>query len=273
MSHAPLHIPLADRALLRLSGPDWRSFLQGLITQDVETLAPGELRYGALLSPQGRLLLDLFVLGEADGCLIDAPADRLEDLIRRLTLYRLRAKVDIAPASGQAAVLIGASGTPAGWLDDPRLPGLALRGYGTAAPAGTVAGEISDWDAHRIALAVPAMADFGDDASYPIEVNLDLLGAIDFHKGCFVGQETTSRMKRRGQIKSRLLPLAADGPPPGPGAEILSGDLRAGVVRSGVARPDGSSLYLGLMRLDRSEGDLTVEDRPTRLQRPGWMGT
>lgn len=252
---------LTDRACVRVSGDDWRGFLQGLLTQDIETLGEGELRYGALLTPQGRLLVDLFILGSADGALLDVAADRREDLIRRLTLYRLRSKVTIT--SEEAGVFAAFGDDPgAGWIVDPRLPALGWRAYELDVED-TVAREA--WEAHRIALAVPDMADFGDDATYPIEANLDLLNAIDFKKGCFVGQETTSRMKRRGTVKSRMLPLRmADAV--APGTEVLNGELRAGVTASAAG-----GLALGLMRLDRIDGALTADGRPVEVVRPSWL--
>jgi len=112
MSHAPTYAVLRDRAVISVSGPDWRPFLQGLLTQDVETLTPGELRFGALLSPQGRLLFDLFILGREDGCWLDVPADRREALIARLTLYRLRAKVEFAAHPGPVIALWGITDCP-----------------------------------------------------------------------------------------------------------------------------------------------------------------
>jgi folate-binding protein YgfZ len=113
------------------------------------------------------------------------------------------------------------------------------------------------YDAHRLAVGVPGPADWGTDKTYPIEANFDLLNGIDFKKGCFVGQETTSRMKRRGTIKSRMLPIAFDGPPPAFGSEVLAGELRAGEVLSGR---DGRAM--ALLRLDRIEGaDLTADGR------------
>jgi len=259
---------LDSRALVRLGGADWRSFLQGLITQDVETLRPGEARFGALLTPQGRLLHDLFVVGREDGAWLDVAAADRDAILQRLALYRLRAKVEIAADPAPVAVLFGAvaEGAP-GWVRDPRLPGLGWRGYGAAAPAGASTGAEADYDAWRLALGVPGPADWGADATYPIEADFDLLGGIDFKKGCFVGQETTSRMKRRGQIKSRMLPIRFDGPPPAPGAEVLAGTLRAGQVLSGR---DG--IAMALLRLDRIEGaDLQVDGRPVRVERPAWM--
>jgi folate-binding protein YgfZ len=105
-----------------------------------------------------------------------------------------------------------------------------------------------------------------DEGTYPIEANFDLLNGIDFAKGCFVGQETTSRMKRRGEIKKRMLPIAFEGSPPPAGAEILNGELRAGEVLSGM---EGGAM--ALVRLDRIDGALTVDGRPVTVRRPEWM--
>ncbi|HYD46296.1 MAG TPA: folate-binding protein YgfZ [Phenylobacterium sp.] len=261
---APLTtVSLSDRALVAVAGPDWRSFLQGLITQDVETLAAGELRFGALLTAQGRLLHDLFLLGREDGCWLDVAAEQRAALIQRLSIYKLRAKVTIEPLDAPVAAAFGELATALeGWVRDPRLPELGWRGYAVEAED-----DASSYDRHRLALGIPASADWADAATYPIEADFDLLHGIDFKKGCFVGQETTSRMKRRGTIKNRMLPIAFDGPPPAPGAEVLAGELRAGEVRSGQ---DGRAI--ALLRLDRIEGAaLTVEGRPVRVETPEWL--
>src|SRR5579872_357751 len=202
MAEGPLAAELKSRALVGVIGPDWRDFLQGLLSQDVETLGPGELRFGALLTPQGKLLFDLFILGRDDGCWLDVAADRREALIQRLTIYRLRAKVEIAAVEASVwAVWNGA----AGGAPDPRLLALGRRAYGRT-PGGAAITDEAAYNTMRLALGVPdAAKDAPDD--YPIEANFDRLNGIDFQKGCFVGQETTSRMKRRGQIKSRMLPL------------------------------------------------------------------
>jgi len=255
--------PLRSRALIAVSGPDARSFLHNLLTQDVETLRDGEIRFGALLSPPGRLLFDLFVVGEAGAVLLDVAARRREALLQRLAMYRLRAKVEVA--ADDRPVLAAWPDAPADFLTDPRLPALGGRGYGVQVE--TDATE-ADYDAHRLALGVPdPLADTREDRTYPIEANFDLLNGIDFQKGCFVGQETTSRMKRRGAIRNRMAPLAFDGPPPPFGAEVLNGDLRAGEMLSGR---DG--LAMALLRIDRLDGDLTVDGRPVRLRRPDWLG-
>ena len=253
---------LDSRALIRVSGPDARPFLHNLLTQDVETLSAGELRFGALLSPPGRLLFDLFLWGEADAVVLDVDADRREALLQRLTMYRLRAQVTVEP--DDRPVFAAWDGDAAGFTTDPRAPGLGGRCYGgVVEPEATEA----DWQAHRLCVGVPdPTTDAPSDKTYPIEANFDLLNGIDFQKGCFIGQETTSRMKRRGSIKTRMLPLTFDGPPPAFGTEILNGELRAGEVLSGV---DGAAM--ALVRLDRLEGALTVDGRSVQVRRPVWM--
>ena len=267
MTTPPLASPatamLTDRAVIAVSGPDWRSFLQGLITQDVETLAEGELRYAALLTPQGRLLYDLFLFGEADGVRLDAPAPHRDALLAKLKLYRLRAKVEIAATGDVVSALFDGETAPAPWRRDPRLPAFGWRTLGAVCDANA-----GDYDAHRLRLGAPDLLRDGlSDRDYALEANLDLLNGVDFRKGCFVGQETTSRMKRRSVVKSRLVPLAFDGPPPPPGAEVLAGTLRAGEVRSG-----SQGRALALLRLDRAAaGGLTVDGRPVRLDPPDWL--
>ncbi|MGI9168888.1 MAG: YgfZ/GcvT domain-containing protein [Caulobacteraceae bacterium] len=259
---------LPSRAMISVGGADWRSFLQGLITQDVETLTDGEARFAGFLTPQGRLLFDLFVIGAGDGCLIDCAADPRDALIQRLAIYRLRAKVDIAPSDLTVLALWGSSAVPTEWSADLRLPALGWRGYGAAAPAGATRVDEAAYEAHRLALGVPGPADWGVEATYPIEANFDLLNGIDFKKGCFVGQETTSRMKRRGAIKSRMILVTFAGAPPAHGSELLAGPLRAGVVLSGA-----KGAAMSLLRLDRLEaGPLTLPDgRPWRPVWPGWL--
>lgn len=271
MTAAALHLAaLTDRALVRVAGADARPFLHNLLTQDVEGLAPGELRYGALLTPQGRLLNELFLLGEADSVVLDAPAAQREALVARLKLYRLRAKATIEPLD--EPVFAGwTTGGPVeapgpAWRPDPRSPELGIRAYG-APDLEQASADALDYDAHRLRWGVPAAADLLEDRTYPIEADFDLLNGIDFRKGCFVGQETTSRMKRRGPIKTRLVPITFDGAAPPFGAEVLAGELRAGEVRSG-----GPGRALALLRIDRAVGAaLTVEGRPVRLDPPPWL--
>jgi tRNA-modifying protein YgfZ len=264
---------LQSRSLIAVDGPEWRSFLQGLITQDVETPAPGVARFGALLTPQGRLLYDLFVVEHESGAWLDVEAGHRDALMQRLMIYRLRAKVGIAADDTPVSVLFSDTAAPkppsGHWVRDGRLPELGWRGYGVEMPPGAVAATEAEREAQKLRLGVPGPADWGVDKTYPIEANFDLLNGIDFKKGCFVGQETTSRMKRRGVIKNRMLPLLFEGPAPAAGTEVLAGDLRAGEVLSG-----GDGRAISLVRLDRALGaDLTVEGRPARAEVPAWMST
>jgi hypothetical protein len=254
---------LDSRALIRVSGSDARPFLHNLLTQDIESLAPNALRFGGLLSPPGRLLFDLFLWGEADAVVLDVAADHREALLQRLAMYKLRAQVTIE-ADERPVFAAWGGDLPAGFTPDPRLPRLGGRACGV--DIATDASE-SDWQAHRLSLGVPdPTADALSDKTWPIEANFDLLNGIDFRKGCFVGQETTSRMKRRGAIKTRMLPIAFDGPPPPFGAEILNGELRAGQVLSGIG-----GLAMASVRLDRLDGELDVDGRRVSIVRPDWM--
>lgn len=270
----PVVAPLVSRSVIAVAGPDWRSFLQGLVTQDVETLADGEARFAGLLTPQGRLLFDLFIVGRAGDGLIDCVAEHRGALMQRLQTYRLRAKVEIAAETMTVHARWGdlasadAEEKKEGWVRDPRLPGLGFRGYGAPTTTGTGSTDEAAYDAHRSALGVPGPVDWGTDKTYPIEANFDLLGGIDFKKGCFVGQETTSRMKRRGTIKSRMAPITFAGPPPAFGTELLAGDLRAGQVLSGR---DGRAM--AMLRLDRLDtGPFTWADgRAWRADLPAWI--
>ena len=264
---------LTSRALIAVEGDGWRPFLDNLLSNDVEGMAPGEVRAALLLTPQGKYLFDLFVIapraGQADIALLDVQASQREALIQKLKLYRLRAKVGIEPADGAVWAAWGPypdeGGPGEGWTPDPRLKALGWRGYGREAL--TDAGEDA-YDAHRLALGVPdAAKDSEADKTFPLEADWDLLNAIDFHKGCYVGQETTSRMKRRSAVKTRMAPITFDGPPPAPGTPVQTAEgLRAGEVLSGR---DGRAL--ALLRLDRAvSGPLAVGSLPVTLEIPSW---
>ena len=254
-------VRLTDRALVEVSGEDRVAFLQGLLSQSVEDLSPGEARYGALLTPQGRLLFDLFIIGRLDAVWLDVAAERRDDLLARLKIYRLRSRVELRSLETDIWACWPDAPGP-GWVADPRRDGLAWRAWGPADPPAETGGP-EDWRRRRLAFGVGDSDDFDFDRDYPVELNFDQVGGIDFAKGCFVGQETTSRMKRRGQVKTRLVPIRFEGPPPARGSEVLNGDLRAGEVRSGV---DG--LALALLRLDRIDGALTAEGRTVSVEPP-----
>jgi len=216
-----------------------------------------------LLTPQGRLLYDLFVVGREDGCQLDVQGEWRDALIQRLTMFRLRAKVTFEADDTPVSALFG--GEAEGFIADPRLPELGMRGYGVEAPEDAEVVDEAAYDRHRLELGVPGAADWGTEKTYPIEANFDLLGGIDFKKGCFVGQETTSRMKRRGAIRNRMLPITFDGAPPLHGTEVLNGERRAGQVLSGQ---DG--IAMALLRLDRIDGDLTADGRKIAVEKPAY---
>ena len=251
---------LDSRALIRVNGPEARPFLNNLLTQDVETLGAGELRFGGLLSPPGRLLFDLFLWGEDNAVVLDVAAEKRDALMQRLSMYRLRAKVEVG--ADDRPVFVSWPGVAEGFAPDPRTAALGGRTIGDFAATATE----DDWNDHRLAVGAPDPTRDADEGTYPIEANFDLLNGIDFKKGCFVGQETTSRMKRRGEIKKRMLPLTFHGPPPAPGAEVLNGELRAGEVLTGR---DGAAM--ALVRLDRIDGELTVDGRVVTAVKPEWM--
>jgi folate-binding protein YgfZ len=260
---------LTSRALIAVSGPDARPFLDNLLSNRVEDLQPGQARAALLLTPQGKFLFDLFVVAPPadepqDILLLDVQADRREALIQRLKIYRLRAKIEVEPVDG--AVWAAWGGDPGqGWTSDPRLAELGWRGYGREAPADH--GEDA-YDAHRLLLGVPDPArDCEPDKTFPLEADYDLLNAIDFKKGCYVGQETTSRMKRRSAVKTRMIPIRFDGPTPAFGTPVETQDgLRAGEMLTGR-----NGRALALLRLDRAvSGPLACQDRSVVLDIPGW---
>ena len=252
-----------DRAVLRLTGADSRHFLQNLLTADVDHLAPGTATYAALLSPQGKILADLFVVAEADGFLIDCAASQKPDLVKKLTLYKLRANVALTDLADQT-ILVSPAALPGGW-HDPRLSAMGWRGIADrgAAPS-------PDYDAARIAAGLAdSDADIGTNQLFPHEANLDQLGGVSFSKGCYIGQEVVSRMEHRGTARSRILPLALSGPAPIPGTGIRAGDKLVGTLLSSAG-----SRALGLIRLDRlaeAEGPLLTDAVTARVQKPAWV--
>jgi folate-binding protein YgfZ len=187
---------LADRTLLRVGGAEARSFLQGLVTQDVMAVHPGAPRWAGLLTPQGKALFDFILWDDGDAILIDCEAAQAEALTRRLSLYRLRRPVTIEPAaSGIHWSLDGEQR-----VRDPRLPELGRRWLAPAAePA-------AGWQAHRLALGVTeGAAELGQDKTLWLECNTRELGGVSFIKGCYVGQENTARMHHRSKVNRRLV--------------------------------------------------------------------
>jgi tRNA-modifying protein YgfZ len=241
---------LPDRAVVTVSGEDASALLQGVLTCNVETLAADEARLGALLTPQGKILFDFLIARKEDGFLLDVAAERAPDLVKRLGLYRLRAKATIALdlTLGVAAAWDGAetAATVARYRDG-RLAGLGARLYHAAGAFSADATE-ADYHAHRIALGIPEGGrDFPWSDAFPHEALMDQLGGVDFRKGCYVGQEVVSRMQHRGTARTRIVPLVAVSDASlETGAEITAGQRGLGTVGSVAGRRG-----LGLLRLDR----------------------
>jgi folate-binding protein YgfZ len=217
---------LADRALIRLSGEDVRGFLQGLVTNDVAGALPV---WAGLLTAQGKALFDFLVWADGEDLLIDCEAAQAESLARRLALYRLRRKIEIArdPTIGVHWSAAGAEGVP-----DPRLPELGHRWIG---PAGEGQGAEAAWRAHRLGLGVTeGLAEIGQDKTLWLETNATELGGVSFTKGCYVGQENTARMNWRQKVNRRLIVTHAESDP-GEAARTFYPDLKLAVRHARVA--------------------------------------
>ena len=260
MSHCQAAL-LSDRGVLRVTGADARTFLQGIITSDLDKVEDGVAIHAGLLSPQGKILFDFFVVADGGGFLVEGAKDTLGALSKRLAFYRLRAAVEIGEASDLhvAAVWDGADNMPDGAIAfaDPRLAALGTRvllpeARALAALSCTDAGE-SAYHAHRIRLGVPEGGrDYALGDTFPHEALLDQLNGVDFAKGCFVGQEVVSRMQHRGTTRKRIVPVEGDAPLHS-GDEVRAGDLSIGRIGS----VDGQ-FGLALLRLDRA-GDAAAK--------------
>ncbi|MEN9874869.1 MAG: hypothetical protein RL186_1766 [Pseudomonadota bacterium] len=244
------HFALTSRGVLRVSGPDATSFLNGLLSQDVTKAGPSEAVYAALLTPQGKYLFDLFVLSpQADVYLLDAP--RPADCLKRLGLYRLRSQVTIEDVSGELKVFASLEGEGAfadGYMfADPRLPSLGQRRIAPQSHNWADASGEAHHHAACRALGVPdPSTDLVIEADFALEGLFDELGGIDFHKGCYVGQEMTSRMKRRGKVRQKLCRVELGCAELPFGTPILAGDWEVGQLRT-----SGGGIGLAMIRFDR----------------------
>ncbi|MDE2183038.1 MAG: folate-binding protein YgfZ [Alphaproteobacteria bacterium] len=252
---------LSDRAVISLVGPEARHFLQGLITNDIGTVAPGRPTYAALLTPQGKILFDFLLFESDDVLLIDCPRTMRVALVKLLSHYKLRAKVEIAERD-DLAVFVGDG--PA----DPRLAALGRRNVGAL-----VATETADvaYRNRRLDLGVPEGEDFGSDKIFALDGGLDELHAISFRKGCYVGQELTARMKHRGTDRKRLLAVdAADGTPLPAGAAVSAAGRDLGTLTSTYG-----ARGFALIRLDRlaetGKAPCHAGAIPVRVAKPMWL--
>jgi tRNA-modifying protein YgfZ len=256
-----------DRAVLRLSGPGSRPFLQGVVTNDVHGLDRGPV-YAGLLTPQGKYLFDFLLIPEGGDILIDVKAESAAALATRLDLYKLRARVTVERC--ELGVIVGLGDpAPDGAVDDPRERALGWRLY-TRDPVAALAGlaplDPAEWQALRVRHAVPESGiELVSDETYILEAGFERLAGVDFKKGCYVGQEVTARMKHKTEMRKGLVPVRVEGEPPPPGTEIIAAGRSAGVLYS-VA--DG--IGLAHLRFDRASGPMVAGSaRVTRLPATG----
>jgi hypothetical protein len=260
---------LPDRGVVKVAGDDARRFLNGLVTNDMAKVSPGHPRFAALLTPQGKIIVD-FIVAEApaedgSGFFLDAPKALAGTLVEKLNFYKLRAKViceDLSEVLGVMAVWDGKGDSEYGLsYPDPRLPALGLRvmlpphlAGEAAADLGATLSTAESYEAHRIALAAPrGGVDFIYGDTFPHEADMDQLNGVDFEKGCYVGQEVVSRVEHRASARSRVVPIAYDEFAPSGGLPITAGDKQVGTLGS-TAKGRG----LALMRLDKIADALTA---------------
>lgn len=268
---------LPERAVFEITGPEARSFLQGLVTADVESLEPGNAAHAGLLTPQGKIMFDFFVFATNTGFLIDCATSQKPELMKRLTFYKLRADVEIVARDDLAvAAAWGAQPQPIDDVTifaDPRLQEMGARLLATPEVLqGVENTDAHAYHLHRISHGIADTdADIGSSEMFPHEANFDQQASVSFKKGCYVGQEVVSRMQHRGTARSRIVPVVFAGDAPEPKTEIRAGGKKIGQVLSVVGNRG-----LALVRLDRAQqavtaGDtLTANEMPVSLEKPAW---
>ncbi|NIY77442.1 folate-binding protein YgfZ [Thalassospira sp. HF15] len=289
---------LPDRAVIRVSGPDRVSFLQGLVSNNIETISAEKSGYGALLTPQGKFLFDFFVYHQdEDSLLIECERGengaRAADLFKKLRMYKLRAKAELTDVSDSYEVIAvfgkdalsslsldATPGATAHMADgikavDPRLAAMGARvllpknALAEMAAIGAQESDVETYHQMRVSLGVPnGSEELEVEKSILLESGFEELGGIDFKKGCYMGQELTARTKYRGLVRKRLLPVKFDGSAPNVGDAIMNGDKEAGIIRS-----VHGDVGLALIRLERVEddADLRAGDAKVTVSVPDWV--
>jgi tRNA-modifying protein YgfZ len=276
------HLP--SRRVIRVGGLEAKEFLQGLISNDVEKVAPQHSIYAALLNAQGKLAYDFIVLSDNDGgYLLDVEAARADELIKKLKLYRLRAKVMIEPSDVQVTAYFGPDDVrirvPQSEVCciDPRFIRLGYRFYTLLEPGDNLAASLpgdkaseADYIAYRLSLGVPEGAgELGVEKLFLLEANIEELSGVDFKKGCYVGQELTARMKHKTELKKRLLPFRVS-PMPAPDTPLTAGERELGSTVGG--RLDVAFVLTRLQRLAEADpASLTIGGAPAMLIKPAYL--
>ncbi|PKR52663.1 CAF17-like 4Fe-4S cluster assembly/insertion protein YgfZ [Thalassospira povalilytica] len=289
---------LSDRAVIRVSGPDRVSFLQGLVSNNVETVSATKSGYGALLTPQGKFLFDFFVYQQDEESLLleserGENGERAAELFKKLRMYKLRAKVELTDVTDSYDVIAvfgkdalanlftdttpGTTGRIANGIKavDPRLSAMGARillPRNELAEMAAIGASESDEESYhqlRVSLGLPnGSEELEIEKSILLENGFEELGGVDFKKGCYMGQELTARTKYRGLVRKRLLPISVEGPAPEAGTIIMNGYKEAGTIRS--VHGNGG---LALIRLERvsDDADLVAGDAKITVHVPGWV--
>jgi tRNA-modifying protein YgfZ len=263
---------LPDRGVVKVAGDDARKFLNGLLTTDAGKVTPGHPIFAALLTPQGKIMVDMIVAEapaeDGGGFFLDVPRALGKMLVDRLNFYKLRAKVtveDLSETLGVMALWDGARPTDYGLCyGDPRLAALGLRCMlpphlvaEAAADLGADLADATEYEAHRIALGAPRGGlDFNYSDAFPHEADMDQLNGVDFEKGCYVGQEVVSRVEHRGTARKRVVPVTFDEFAPEAGVTVMSGELPIGTMGSSA-----QGRGLAMLRLDKV-GEALAQGRP-----------
>jgi hypothetical protein len=239
----------SDRRVIEVSGADALPFLQGLLSNDILPLGKGPgLIWAAFLSPQGKYLADFFVVNTGAALLLDMPDALADATLRRLSMYRLRANVQLTPSA--LRVTRGLGQAPAQAWPDPRHTALGWRAYGDA--QGTA--PLIDWDAIRVAHVIPESGvELIPDESYLLEMGFERLHGVDFRKGCYVGQEVTARMKHKTELRKGLARVGIAGTVL-VGTEIMTDDGKP--VGNLFTQSGGAAL--AYLRFDRAQGPMTA---------------
>lgn len=278
---------LPDRGVVKVVGDDARHFLNGLITNDVNALTPGDARFAALLTPQGKIVVDFLVTeataDDGGGFFLDVPRALAGPLVTKLNFYKLRAKVtceDLSDRLGVLAIWDGFGDSDHGLTyPDPRLPALGRRvmlpphlAPEAAADLGATLTDAEAYENHRIALGIPrGGVDFIYGDTFPHEADMDSLAGVDFHKGCYVGQEVVSRVEHRATARSRIVPIVYDDFSPTPGIPVMAGEKQIGQLGA-----TGKGRGVALLRLDKLTDALAAGTPMTaggieiRAVKPDW---
>jgi folate-binding protein YgfZ len=287
-------VELEGRGLLAVGGADRVGFLQGLVSNDVELVVADRALHAVFLTPQGKYLHDFTMLSDGERLLLDCEAGRLADFQKRLRIYKLRSKIELADVSADFRVFgvfgddaLSALGLPetAGAaapclggiaLVDPRLPAMGAR---LVVPAdadpstlGLAPGTMDAYENLRIGLGVPdGSRDLAVEKTVLLEAGFDELNGVDWKKGCYMGQELTARTKYRGLVKRRLMPVTVDGPLPAPGTQVTLDGRDAGEVRSGLGETALAMIRLNMLeRAASGDGVLTAGDVTVVPRKPDW---